>query len=146
MVAFKNGTQNFITSDSTYAIPVVRTRNLESPATVKWRTKKSQRFDLSGALKFAPGETQKDIVIEPNKYPTPVQPETFQVELFDPSNATVGDLKTTNVIVTGEDSLNKFIAEQKHRAKDLMNCGLSGITMLLSSNLQDLQRCKDWTS
>ncbi|XP_047465216.1 integrin beta-4 isoform X2 [Mugil cephalus] len=100
VVAFKKDMQNFTTSDSSYVIPVVRTRNLESPATVKWRTKKAQRFDLSGPLKFGPGETEKNIVIDPTTYPSPIQPETFQVELFDPSNATVGEVKTTHVNVT----------------------------------------------
>lgn len=98
---FKKGTQNFTTSDPTYTIPVVRTRNPDSPATVKWRTKKAQRFELSGPLKFGPGETEKNIVIDPTAHPGPIQPETFQVELFDPSsNASVGERKTTLVNVT----------------------------------------------
>lgn len=98
---FKKGTQNFTTSDPAYTIPVVRTRNQDSPATVKWRTKKAPRFELSGPLKFSPGETEKNIVIDPRAHPSPIQPETFQLELFDPSsNALIGDRKTTNVIVT----------------------------------------------
>lgn len=98
---FKKGTQNFTTSDPTYTIPVVRTRNHDSPATVKWRTKKAQRFELSGPLKFGPGETEKNIVIDPKSHPGPIQPETFQLELFDPSsNASVGERKTTLVSVT----------------------------------------------
>ncbi|KAI3365414.1 hypothetical protein L3Q82_010504, partial [Scortum barcoo] len=101
VMLFKKGTQNFTTSDPTYTIPVVRTRNQDSPATVKWRTKKASRFELSGPLKFGPGETEKNIVIDPRAHPGPVQPETFQLELFDPSgNTTIGDRKTTNVIVT----------------------------------------------
>lgn len=101
VMMFKKGTQNFSTSDPTFTIPVVRTRNPDTPATVKWRTKKAQRFDLSGSLKFGPGETEKDIVIDPNAHPGPVQPETFQLELFDPSsNASVGERKTTLVNVT----------------------------------------------
>ncbi|KAM3591516.1 uncharacterized protein V6R79_003099 [Siganus canaliculatus] len=100
IVTFKKGTQSFSTSDPTYTIPVVRTRNLDSPATVKWRTKKAQRFELSGPLKFGPGETEKNIVIDPKPHPGPIQPETFQLELFDPnSNASIGDRKTTLVHV-----------------------------------------------
>uniref|UniRef100_A0A3B3VQ41 Integrin, beta 4 n=1 Tax=Poecilia latipinna TaxID=48699 RepID=A0A3B3VQ41_9TELE len=101
VMMFKKGNQNFSTLDQTYPIPVVRSRNEDSPATVKWRTKKSQRFDLSGSLKFAPGETEKNIVIEP--FPGSVQPETFQLELYDPStNAVVGERKNTVVNITEE--------------------------------------------
>nr|XP_046233840.1 integrin beta-4 isoform X3 [Scatophagus argus] len=101
VMMFKKGTQNFSTSDPTYTIPVVRTRNQDSPATVKWRTKKAQRFELSGPLKFGPGETEKNIVIDPKSHPGPIQPETFQLELFDPSsNASIGERKTTIVSVT----------------------------------------------
>lgn len=98
---FKNSNQSFSTSDPTYTIPVVRTRNTDGPATVKWRTKKAQRFDLSGLLKFNPGELEKNIVIDPSVHPGPIQPESFQLELFDPgSNASVGERKTTTVNVT----------------------------------------------
>ncbi|XP_059180647.1 integrin beta-4 [Centropristis striata] len=101
VMMFKKGTQNFSTSDPTYTIPVVRSRNPDSPATVKWRTKKAQRFDLSGPLKFNPGETEKNIVIDPKSHPGPIQPETFHLELFEPSsNATIGERKTTIVNVT----------------------------------------------
>ncbi|XP_041672161.1 integrin beta-4 isoform X2 [Cheilinus undulatus] len=101
VVMFKKGTQNFSTSDPTYTIPVVRTRNPDSPATVKWRTKKAQRFDLSGPLKFAPGETEKNIVIDPKAHPGPIKPETFHLELFDPSNGTtIGERKTTLINIT----------------------------------------------
>lgn len=101
VMMFKNSTQSFSTSDPTYTIPVVRTRNTDSPATVKWRTKKAQRFDLSGPLKFNPGELEKNIVIDPNAHPSPIKPESFQLELFDPSsNASVGERKTTTVNVT----------------------------------------------
>lgn len=100
VMMFKKGTQTFTTSDSTYTIPVVRTRNLDSPATVKWRTKNAQRFELSGPLKFNPGETEKNIVIEPKAHSGPIQPENFQLELFEPSsNASIGERKTTNVNV-----------------------------------------------
>ncbi|XP_049916402.1 integrin beta-4 [Epinephelus moara] len=101
VIMFKKGTQNFTTSDPTYTIPVVRTRNQDSPATVKWRTKKAQRFELSGPLKFSPGETEKNITIDPKAHPGPVQPETFHLELFDPSsNTSIGERKTTLVNVT----------------------------------------------
>ncbi|XP_053706472.1 integrin beta-4 isoform X1 [Synchiropus splendidus] len=101
VVMFKKGTHNFSTSDPSLKIPVVRTRNLDSPATIKWRTKKSPRFDHNGLLKFNPGENEKNIVIEPKPSTSPAQPETFQVELFDPSsNASIGDRKTTVVNIT----------------------------------------------
>ncbi|XP_077958908.1 integrin beta-4 isoform X5 [Gasterosteus aculeatus] len=100
VMMFKKGSQNFSTTDPTYTIPVVRTRNQDIPATVKWRTKKAQRFELSDLLKFSPGETEKNIVIDPRAHPGPIQPETIQLELFDPSvNATVGERKTTLVNV-----------------------------------------------
>lgn len=98
---FKKGTQNFTTSDPTYTIPVVRSRNQDTAATVKWRTKKAQRFELSGPLKFGPGETEKNIVIDPKAHSGPIQPETFHLELFEPSsNASIGERKTTLVNVT----------------------------------------------
>ncbi|KAG7506803.1 integrin beta-4 isoform X1 [Solea senegalensis] len=101
VLMFKKATQNFSTSDPNYIIPVVRTRNPDSPATVKWRTRKAQRFDISGPLKFGPGETEKNIVIDPKAYPGPIHPETFQVELFEPSgNASIGERKTTIINVT----------------------------------------------
>lgn len=97
---FKKSTHSFNTSDPTYTIPVVRTRNTDSPATVKWRTQKAKRFNLSGPLKFNPGELEKDIVIDPSAHPGPIQPESFQLELFDPSsNASVGEKNTTTVNV-----------------------------------------------
>ncbi|XP_032429706.1 integrin beta-4 isoform X5 [Xiphophorus hellerii] len=103
VMMFKKGNHNFSTLDQTYPIPVVRSHNEDSPATVKWRTKapKSQGFDLSGSLKFAPGETEKHIVIKP--VPGSAQPETFQVELYDPStNGVVGERKNTVVNITEE--------------------------------------------
>ncbi|XP_036383011.1 integrin beta-4 isoform X1 [Megalops cyprinoides] len=101
VMMFKKSTQNYTTYDPSYSIPVVRTRNQEGPATVHWRTRKASRFDLSGALKFGPGETEKNVVIDPLAYAGPVKPETFQLELFDPSsNAVVGERKTTLVNVT----------------------------------------------
>ncbi|XP_061823187.1 integrin beta-4 isoform X2 [Nerophis lumbriciformis] len=107
VMMFKRGTQNFTTSAPTYTIPVVRTRNPDSLATVKWRTKKAQRFELSGPLKFSPGETEKNIVIDPRAHPGTVQPESFQLELFDPSsNGSIGERKTTivNVVEGGPKS------------------------------------------
>ncbi|XP_067100802.1 integrin beta-4 isoform X2 [Osmerus mordax] len=101
VVMFKKGTQTFTTSDPQYSIPVVRTRNQEGPATVHWRSKNAQRFQLSSPLRFGPGETEKSIVIDPRSHPGPVQPEAFQLELFDPgSNAVIGERKTTLVTVT----------------------------------------------
>lgn len=110
---FKKGTHNFSTSDPTYTIPVVRTRNQDSPATVKWRTKKAQRFELSGPLKFSPGEVEKNIVIDPRAHPGVIQPENFQLELFDPSsNASIGERKTTLVNVTDGGKMGKQTGRQ----------------------------------
>ncbi|XP_055006431.1 integrin beta-4 isoform X2 [Boleophthalmus pectinirostris] len=100
-VMFKNPTQSFSTSDPVYKIPVIRTRKPGTPATVRWRTKKAQRFDLSGTLKFDPKETEKDIVINPKNYPGPIKPENFQLELYDPgNNAMLGERRTTTVNIT----------------------------------------------
>uniref|UniRef100_A0A3Q1HQ35 Integrin beta n=1 Tax=Anabas testudineus TaxID=64144 RepID=A0A3Q1HQ35_ANATE len=117
VMMFKKGTQNFSTLDPIYNIPVVRMRNQDSPATVNWRTKKAQRFELSGPLKFGPGENEKNIVIDPKAYPGPIQPETFQLELFDPSsNASIGERKTTIVNVTdgGKTGWGDYNLSQKH--------------------------------
>ncbi|XP_063075543.1 integrin beta-4 isoform X2 [Engraulis encrasicolus] len=101
VMMFKKGTQTFTTSDPVYSIPVVRTRNLEGPATIHWRTRKASRFEMSGPLKFAPGESEKNVVIDARSHPGPINPETFQLELFDPStNTAVGERKTTLVNVT----------------------------------------------
>ncbi|KAM9717001.1 integrin beta-4 isoform 2-T2 [Menidia menidia] len=101
VVMFKKATQNFTTTDSAYTIPVVRTRNPDSAATLKWRSKKAQRFELSGPLKFGPGETEKNIVINPTAHPGPILPESFQLELCDPgSNTSLGERRTTLVNVT----------------------------------------------
>uniref|UniRef100_A0A671PTS2 Integrin beta n=1 Tax=Sinocyclocheilus anshuiensis TaxID=1608454 RepID=A0A671PTS2_9TELE len=100
VLMFKKSTQTYNTTDPLYSIPVVRTRNQEGPTTVYWRTNKASRFDLSSPLKFVPGETEKNIVIDPRLYPSPIIPETFQLELFDPSNnAIIGEKKTTLVNV-----------------------------------------------
>uniref|UniRef100_A0A3B4BB12 Integrin beta n=1 Tax=Periophthalmus magnuspinnatus TaxID=409849 RepID=A0A3B4BB12_9GOBI len=100
-VMFKNPSQTFSTADPVYKIPVIRTHNPGTPATVRWRTKKAQRFDLSGTLKFDPKETEKDIVINPNTYPGPIKPENFQLELHDPgNNATLGERRSTMVHIT----------------------------------------------
>uniref|UniRef100_A0A3Q2YF04 Integrin beta n=1 Tax=Hippocampus comes TaxID=109280 RepID=A0A3Q2YF04_HIPCM len=100
VIMFKRGTQNFTTSDPNYTIPVVRTRNQDSAALVKWRTKKGQRLDLSGLLKFKPGETEKNIVFDPRTHSALGQPDSFQLELLEPSsNATIGERKNTVVTV-----------------------------------------------
>ncbi|XP_072311845.1 integrin beta-4 [Eucyclogobius newberryi] len=100
-VMFKSPTQSFSTTEPLYKVPVIRTRNPGTPATVRWRTKKAQRFDLSGTLKFDPKETEKDIVINPKLYPAPIKQENFQLELFDPgNNAALGEPRTTTVTLT----------------------------------------------
>uniref|UniRef100_A0A8C9QZ21 Integrin beta n=1 Tax=Scleropages formosus TaxID=113540 RepID=A0A8C9QZ21_SCLFO len=101
VVMFQKSTQNFTTTDKEYSIPVVRTRNQDSLATVQWRTRKASRYDLSGPIKFGPGETEKNVVIKPYTYPGAVKPETFQLELYDPSsNAVIGERKTTLVNIS----------------------------------------------
>ncbi|KAJ8334080.1 hypothetical protein SKAU_G00397190 [Synaphobranchus kaupii] len=100
VMMFKKSKQNYTTTDPTYSIPVVRTPNQESPATIHWRTRDASRFNLSGILKFAPGEMEKKVVIDPQTYPSPIKPETFHLELFDPSsNSSIGEKKTTLVDV-----------------------------------------------
>ncbi|XP_051524171.1 integrin beta-4-like isoform X2 [Myxocyprinus asiaticus] len=111
IVMFKKSTQTFNTMDPVYSIPVVRTRNKEGPTTVYWRTNKASRFDLSAPLKFGPGEMEKNVVIDPRAYPSPIIPETFQLELFDPStNAIIGERKTTliNVVDARGDKCQDF--------------------------------------
>uniref|UniRef100_A0A8C7PMC3 Integrin beta n=1 Tax=Oncorhynchus mykiss TaxID=8022 RepID=A0A8C7PMC3_ONCMY len=117
VMMFMKSTQNFSTADPTYSIPVVRTRNQEGPATVHWKTRNAKRFELSGPLKFSPGETEKNIVIDPRPHPGPVKPEMFQLELFDPStNAAVGERKTTMVTITDGE-----IAQKQQQGKDFIN-------------------------
>ncbi|XP_030631336.1 integrin beta-4 [Chanos chanos] len=105
VVMFKKSTQTFNTADPVYTIPVVRMRNTEGPSTVHWRTNKASRFEISKPLKFSPGESEKNIVIEPQTYPGPVKPESFQLELFDPSsNSLMGERRTTLVNVIQPDN------------------------------------------
>uniref|UniRef100_A0A8K9UHQ9 Integrin beta n=1 Tax=Oncorhynchus mykiss TaxID=8022 RepID=A0A8K9UHQ9_ONCMY len=68
----------------------------------------ASRFELSGPLKFSPGETEKNIVIDPRPHPGPVKPEMFQLELFDPS---------TNCIP----SALPEIAQKQQQGKDFIN-------------------------
>ncbi|XP_059360036.1 integrin beta-4 isoform X2 [Carassius carassius] len=116
VVMFKKSAQTYNTSDSLYSIPVVRTRNQEGPTTVHWRTNKASRFNLSSPLKFAPGETEKNIVIDPRSYLSPIIPETFHLELFDPSNnAIIGEKKTSVVNIIdgrGDGEINMQTVEQ----------------------------------
>ncbi|KAK3566208.1 hypothetical protein QTP86_029190 [Hemibagrus guttatus] len=100
VIMFKNSTQNFNISDALYTIPVIRTQGLENPSTVNWRTN-SSRFNLSGTVKFPPGETEKNIVIDMRTQQMQPKAESFQLELVDPSaNSLVRDRKTTLVNVT----------------------------------------------
>ncbi|KAJ8264147.1 hypothetical protein GJAV_G00145770 [Gymnothorax javanicus] len=105
VVMFKKDTQNYSTSDPTYSIPVVRTKNPDNPASVHWRTRKASRFDLTGILNFNPGENEKNVVIDPLASPSPIKPESFKLELFDPSpNTTIGEKKATlvNIVDRGD--------------------------------------------
>ncbi|CAL8304419.1 unnamed protein product [Lota lota] len=98
VLMFKKVSQVFTASDPSYTIPVVRTHNLDVPTTTKWRTK-NKHLDLSGLLKFGPGQNEKNILIDKASLPPgPAQREPFQLELFDPStNAVIGERKTTMV-------------------------------------------------
>ncbi|KAI4897175.1 hypothetical protein NFI96_015221 [Prochilodus magdalenae] len=100
VLMFKNPTQTYSVSDPVYNIPVVRTQGLENSSTVKWRTRNSSRLNQNGQLKFAPGETEKNITINSHAVQNPVKPETFELELYEPSpNTTIKDRKTTQVNV-----------------------------------------------
>ncbi|XP_047656168.1 integrin beta-4 isoform X1 [Tachysurus fulvidraco] len=108
VIMFKNSTQNFNISDALYTVPVIRTQGLENPSTVNWRTI-SSRFNLSGPVKFAPGEMEKNIVID-TRTQQMVPKESFQLELFDPSaNSLIRDRKTTLVNIT--DSRGDFVSK-----------------------------------
>uniref|UniRef100_A0A4W4GFV9 Integrin beta n=1 Tax=Electrophorus electricus TaxID=8005 RepID=A0A4W4GFV9_ELEEL len=101
VMMFKNSSQNFSTTDPIYNIPVIRTQGQENPSSASWRTQNASRFNLSGQVLFAPREAEKMITIEPRLHPSPVKPETFQLELFDPSaNSYIKDRKTTLVNIT----------------------------------------------
>jgi len=95
---FKKATHSFTAADPSYSIPVVRSRNLDVPATAKWRTKNTP-FALTGPIKFGPGQNERNIVIEKASFPPgATAPTGFQLELFDPSsNAVVGERKATVV-------------------------------------------------
>ncbi|XP_041077441.1 integrin beta-4-like isoform X2 [Polyodon spathula] len=100
VVMFKKSSQTYTTQDQLYTVPVVRTRNLESPASIWWRTRNTSRFQLSSPLTFSPGEAEKNIVIDPRVGPGPIKAETFQLELFNPSdNTVIGERKSTVVSV-----------------------------------------------
>uniref|UniRef100_A0A8D0ADL5 Integrin beta n=1 Tax=Sander lucioperca TaxID=283035 RepID=A0A8D0ADL5_SANLU len=89
--------------DGVANIPISREIIEDGRTQVTYRTRDltAQRFDLAGTIKFSPGETEKNIVIDPRAYNSPIQPETIQLELLDPSsNASVGDRKTTLVNIT----------------------------------------------
>lgn len=103
VVMFKKTAQTFSSTDQVYHIPVVCTPDHDDPVTVKWRTKTQQRSELSGPLKFGPGETEKNIVINSQALQGLVQPKSLQLELFDPSsNASLGDRRTTLVNISEE--------------------------------------------
>ncbi|KAK6479834.1 integrin beta-4-like [Huso huso] len=106
MVMFKKSSQTYTTHDQLYTAPVVRTRNLESPATIHWRTRNASRFELSNPLKFSPGEAEKNIVIDPRVHPGPIKAENFQLELFDPSdNTVIGEKKSTVVSIMPSETM-----------------------------------------
>ncbi|XP_076860531.1 integrin beta-4 isoform X2 [Brachyhypopomus gauderio] len=107
---FKNSSQSFNMTDPIYTVPVIRTQGQENPSSVSWRTQNASRFNLSGQLSFAPGEAEKIIMIDPRTHPSPVKPETFQLELFDPSaNSYIKERKTTlvNIIDPRGDMVQK---------------------------------------
>lgn len=112
VIMFKNSTQNFNISDALYTVPVIRTQGLENPSTVNWRTVNSPRIHHSGLVKFAPGEMEKNIVIDSRTQQISSKPESFQLELYEPStNSLVRDRKTTLVNIVdprGEKTPQKF--------------------------------------
>ncbi|XP_015244098.1 PREDICTED: integrin beta-4 isoform X1 [Cyprinodon variegatus] len=138
VMMFKKATQNFSRLDPTYSIPVVRSRNEDSPATVKWRTKKDPRFDLSGILKFAPGETEKYITIDPKAHPGLIQQDTFQLELLEPSsNAAIGERKNTIVnIKDGAVPRSPEIAQTQSKGYVSPKCASPGGLLLPPGNLK----------
>ncbi|KAL7829106.1 hypothetical protein SRHO_G00327400 [Serrasalmus rhombeus] len=110
VMMFKNSTQTFSVSDPVYNIPVIRNPGQESPSTVNWRIRNSSRLNQNGQLKFAPGEMEKNIAINPHSLQSPVKPETFELELFDPSpNSSVKDRKTTQVHIVDRGDTMQFV-------------------------------------
>ncbi|XP_053359668.1 integrin beta-4 isoform X1 [Clarias gariepinus] len=111
VIMFKNSTQNFNISDALYTVPVIRTQGLENPSTVNWRTVNSPRIHHSGLVKFAPGEMEKNIVIDSRTQQISSKPESFQLELYEPStNSLVRDRKTTlvNIVDPRGDNISKM--------------------------------------
>uniref|UniRef100_A0A7N5ZWY1 Integrin beta n=1 Tax=Anabas testudineus TaxID=64144 RepID=A0A7N5ZWY1_ANATE len=86
--------------DGVANIPISREIIEDGRTQVTYRTRDLTAKDkkVSRLICFGPGENEKNIVIDPKAYPGPIQPETFQLELFDPSsNASIGERKTTIV-------------------------------------------------
>uniref|UniRef100_A0A3Q2YF17 Integrin beta n=1 Tax=Hippocampus comes TaxID=109280 RepID=A0A3Q2YF17_HIPCM len=85
--------------DGVANIPISREIIEDGRSQVSYRTRdltKGQRLDLSGLLKFKPGETEKNIVFDPRTHSALGQPDSFQLELLEPSsNATIGERKNT---------------------------------------------------
>ncbi|XP_066499825.1 integrin beta-4 isoform X2 [Hoplias malabaricus] len=106
-VRFKNSTQTFNLTDPVYPVPVTRTPSQEN-SSVNWRIRNSSRLNQTGQVRFSPGDTEKIISIDarPNQNP---KPETFDVELFDPSpSTTILDRKTTQVNVINRGDMKQF--------------------------------------
>uniref|UniRef100_A0A7N6ASR2 Integrin beta n=1 Tax=Anabas testudineus TaxID=64144 RepID=A0A7N6ASR2_ANATE len=100
--------------DGVANIPISREIIEDGRTQVTYRTRDLTAKDkkVSRLICFGPGENEKNIVIDPKAYPGPIQPETFQLELFDPSsNASIGERKTTIVNVTDGD-----IAQMQEKA------------------------------
>uniref|UniRef100_A0A8C7PP43 Integrin beta n=1 Tax=Oncorhynchus mykiss TaxID=8022 RepID=A0A8C7PP43_ONCMY len=106
IMSFLQPSYTYSRQDRVANIPISREIIEDGHTQVTYRTRDLTAKDkkvthLSGPLKFSPGETEKNIVIDPRPHPGPVKPEMFQLELFDPStNAAVGERKTTMVTIT----------------------------------------------
>uniref|UniRef100_A0A674NUV0 Integrin beta n=1 Tax=Takifugu rubripes TaxID=31033 RepID=A0A674NUV0_TAKRU len=127
--------------DGLVNIPVSREIIEDGRTQVTYRTRDltAQRFDLSGTLKFSPGETEKNILIDPKTLPGQIQPETFQLELFDPSNnASIGERKTTIVNIIDGDcvdfSLGPEISQKQQKGYISPKASLPGGFLSAPSN------------
>uniref|UniRef100_A0A3B1JGI3 Integrin beta n=1 Tax=Astyanax mexicanus TaxID=7994 RepID=A0A3B1JGI3_ASTMX len=98
-ITFKNNKQSFFVGDPVYNIPVIRTQGQENQSTMNWRVRNSSQLNQTGQLKFAPGEVEKNITLNPLSAQGPIKPETFELELFDPSaNNAIRDKTQVDII------------------------------------------------
>uniref|UniRef100_A0A3Q2Z848 Integrin beta n=1 Tax=Hippocampus comes TaxID=109280 RepID=A0A3Q2Z848_HIPCM len=105
--------------DGVANIPISREIIEDGRSQVSYRTRdltKGQRLDLSGLLKFKPGETEKNIVFDPRTHSALGQPDSFQLELLEPSsNATIGERKNTVVTVVEGGRVSPELAQTQQK-------------------------------